>query len=246
VELGPVEEVVVDLRMGERFVVLVALNQDLCVREEEVGTAVVGMEVRVHDMGDVAEPSPSRLGDLEQIRRSQDRQNDVSVLWQRGEREAAITLGELWNQLAQTRRFALYAPTTSTSSTSRCIKSLPEIVRVHSHPRMAGDPSKLASAVDHALGEVVGSSQAGQIYSKVAEQVPRTQLARAGAVLMWLSNQGHPNASRVLDRARRSNAELMTPTTPAATRLPAAGRLMSPDADGPLRQQRRNRSRSTR
>jgi hypothetical protein len=71
--------------VGERLVVLIALDEDVGVREEEVGAAVVGMEVRVHDMGDVAE-CQSDLGEarFEQISGRRNRQNDVGGVFARG------------------------------------------------------------------------------------------------------------------------------------------------------------------
>lgn len=127
----------------------------------------------------------------------------VDVLWQRGNLEAAIALEELWNELAETRAFALLCAyhldifDIAVQSTA-----LPEIVRAHTQQRTAEHPSKLATAVDHALTDVVGPRQAGQIYLQVAEQVPRTQLARATEVLMWLSHHDEPSAKQVLDSAR--------------------------------------------
>src|SRR5439155_14932177 len=84
-ELGAVEEVVVDLGVGERLVVLIALDEDVGVREEEVGAAVVGMEVRVHDVSDVPE-CESDLGEarFKQICGRQNRQNDVGGVFAPG------------------------------------------------------------------------------------------------------------------------------------------------------------------
>jgi len=55
VELRPVKELVRDLRVPKRLVVLLALDDEFGVGEEEVGATVVGVEVGVHDMGDVGE-----------------------------------------------------------------------------------------------------------------------------------------------------------------------------------------------
>lgn len=127
----------------------------------------------------------------------------VDVLWQRGDHPAAIALEELWNELATTRRFALlcgYHLDIFDFDVQR--SAMPEIVRTHTHPRPAADTARLATAVDRALLEIVGSLRAGQIYLTVADEIPRTKLPRAQAVLMWLSERDAPNATRVLDRAR--------------------------------------------
>jgi hypothetical protein len=127
----------------------------------------------------------------------------VDVLAQRGQQGAAIELEELWNSLLETRRVALlcgyqldvFDLETQTSA-------LPEIVRTHTHPRPVADTARLAGAVHDALTEVLGPDAAAWIYLKVAEEVPRTALPRAQAVLMWLSRHRPGAARRVLGRAR--------------------------------------------
>jgi MEDS: MEthanogen/methylotroph, DcmR Sensory domain len=127
----------------------------------------------------------------------------VDLLQQRGQEAAAIALEELWNGLLESRRFALlcgyeldvFDLDTQTSA-------LPEIVRTHTHPRPVADTGRLAAAVHETLTDVVGPDAAAQIYLRVAEQVPRTALPRAQAVLMWLSRHEPPTARRVLQGAR--------------------------------------------
>ena len=127
----------------------------------------------------------------------------VDLLWKQGNEAGAIALEELWNELAESRRFALLcAYHLDIFDIDVQTSALPEIIRVHSHPRPAADTSRLAAAVDKALAETLGPLEAGQIYLQVAEQVPRTQLPRAQAVLMWLSQQQTPTAQQVLDRVR--------------------------------------------
>lgn len=127
----------------------------------------------------------------------------VDLLWRQGNEAGAIALEDLWNELAESRRFALLCGYhLDIFDIDVQISALPKIIRVHSHPRPAADTSRLAAAVDKALAETLGPFEAGQIYLQVAEQVPRTQLPRAQAVLMWLSQQQTPNAQRVLDRVR--------------------------------------------
>ena len=55
VELWPVKELVGDLGVRERLVVLLALDDELGVREEEVAATVIGMQVSVDNVGDVGE-----------------------------------------------------------------------------------------------------------------------------------------------------------------------------------------------
>ena len=127
----------------------------------------------------------------------------VDVLWRRGQRQAAIALEELWNELAKTRSFALlcgYHLDIFEPEIQR--QGLPEVLGAHSHMRTVEDPSRLAAAVDQALNEVVGPVRAARIYLDVAEHVPRGSLPRAQAVISWLSTSGAPQTRAILERAR--------------------------------------------
>src|SRR5690242_6479635 len=127
----------------------------------------------------------------------------VDVLWQRGQERAAIALEELWNELAKTRSFALlcgYHLDVFEPEVQR--EALPEVMRTHSHTRTIEQPARLAAAVDQALTEVIGPTQAARIYLDVAEHVPRGSLPRAQAVLSWLSTREAPLAGQILERAR--------------------------------------------
>jgi hypothetical protein len=64
------------------------------------------------------------------------------------------------------------------------------------------DTARLAAAVHETLTDVLGSDMAARIYLRVAEEVPRTALPRAQAVLMWLSRHQPTTARRVLEGAR--------------------------------------------
>jgi hypothetical protein len=127
----------------------------------------------------------------------------VDLLWARGEPDAAIALEELWNGLAETRKFALlcgYQLDIFDMGVQQ--GALPRIFGAHTHPRPAADVPRLGAALDRALAETVGPVRTGQIYLQVAEQVPRSSLPRAAAVLMWLSEQSTPTAAEILDRVR--------------------------------------------
>lgn len=127
----------------------------------------------------------------------------VDVLAQRNQEAAAIALEELWNGLLETRNLALlcgyeldvFDLETQTSA-------LPEIVRTHTHSRPVADTARLAAAVHDTLAEVLGPDAAAWVYLRVAEEIPRTSLSRAQAVLMWLSRNKPGTARRVLAGAR--------------------------------------------
>jgi hypothetical protein len=127
----------------------------------------------------------------------------VDLLWVRGQEAAAISLEVLWNELARTRRFALLCGYhLDVFDIDVQTNALPRIIHTHTHPRPVANTSRLAASVDKALNEIVGPHQAGQIYLRVAEQVPRTELSRAQAVLAWLSSNDSVTAERVLARTR--------------------------------------------
>jgi MEDS: MEthanogen/methylotroph, DcmR Sensory domain len=127
----------------------------------------------------------------------------VDLLFQRGREAGAIALEELWNGLLETRRLALLcAYELDVFDLDTQTSALPEIIRTHTHPRPVADTARLASAVHETLTEVLGSDAATRIYLRVAEEVPRTGLPRAQAVLMWLSHHEPTTAQRVLQRAR--------------------------------------------
>jgi hypothetical protein len=127
----------------------------------------------------------------------------VDLLFQRGQQAAAAALEDLWNRLFESRRFALLcAYELDVFDLETQTSALPEIVRTHTHPRPVADTGKLAAAVHQTLTELLGSHAAARIYLQVAEEVPRTALPRAQAVLMWLSRHQPATARQVLQAAR--------------------------------------------
>ena len=126
----------------------------------------------------------------------------VDILWRRGERDAALALEDLWNELARTRAFALlcaYRLDIFDVDVQR--EALPEIFAAHTHAR-AGDPARLASAVDQAAAEALGPMELASAYLAVAERVPLGSLPRAAALLAYLAEQNVGRAVGVLERAR--------------------------------------------
>ena len=132
----------------------------------------------------------------------------VDLLVRRGQEAAAITLEELWNGLMETRTLALLcAYELDVFDLDTQTSALPEIVRTHTHSRPVADTGKLAAAVAETLTQVVGPDAAARIYLQVAQDVPRTELPRAQAVLMWLSRNEPATAQRVLQGARTRYAQ---------------------------------------
>jgi hypothetical protein len=127
----------------------------------------------------------------------------VDLLWQRGEREEALALEELWNGLQQTRPVALLcAYCVDVFDVDVQTGGLADVFRLHTHARPVPDTAKLSAALDQALSEVVGPSRAARVYLDVAHAVPRGSVPRAQAVLSWLCAHDRSTAVAVLARTR--------------------------------------------
>jgi hypothetical protein len=127
----------------------------------------------------------------------------VDLLHRSEQQAAAIALEELWNHALDRRRVALLcAYELDVFDLDAQASALPEILRTHTHPHPIADTARLAAAVHATLTGVLGSDAAASIYLRVADEVPRTAVPRAQAVLMWLSRHQPATARRVLQDAR--------------------------------------------
>jgi hypothetical protein len=127
----------------------------------------------------------------------------VDVLVRRGEDDAAVSLEELWNSLGWSRSFSLlcgYELDVFDRETQAT--RLPEICRTHSHVKPADDASKLARAVDAALADVLGPSEAGKLYVVVSEELREERVPSPQLMLMWVSEHMPAHAERILAAAR--------------------------------------------
>jgi hypothetical protein len=64
------------------------------------------------------------------------------------------------------------------------------------------DSTRLTVAVDRALNEVLGPSEAGKVYPLVAEEARRERISVAQLTLMWVSAHMPVTAERILLSAR--------------------------------------------
>ncbi|MDX6401171.1 MAG: hypothetical protein QOF27_1777, partial [Gaiellaceae bacterium] len=112
----------------------------------------------------------------------------VDLLCERGQLAGAVALEELWNGLARSRRFALLCGyRLDVFDRSSQTGALPHVCRVHSHVLPALDTTRLSSAVDRALEEVLGHDEAGKVYVLVGVQAREERVPIAQLVLMWVS-----------------------------------------------------------
>ena len=127
----------------------------------------------------------------------------ADLLSERGQTEAAVKLEQLWNELARRRNFSLlcgYRVDVFDRATQ--VGLLPHVCAEHSHVLPAADPDRLSRAVDLALEEVLGSTDAGKVYLLVGERIREARVPVAQLVLMWVSANMPGLADRILASAR--------------------------------------------
>jgi hypothetical protein len=141
----------------------------------------------------------------------------VNVLCERGQRDAAVELEELWNQLAQTRDFALLCGyRLDVFDRTSQIETLPDVCRLHTHMTPGLDADRLSHAVDDALVDVLGPPGAGQVYSMVGAEIRERRIPAPQLILMWVSENMPLSAERILAAARTRYRDAPASVTPAA------------------------------
>lgn len=127
----------------------------------------------------------------------------VDLLWQRGEREAAIRLEEFWNDLAGLQTFSLLC--------AYCMDNLDQaaysgpldcICRVHSHLIAARDYERFNEAVLEASEAVLDHTLAQMLLSLSERHQPRTAMPQGQATLLWLQHNMPRTAEKVLAEVR--------------------------------------------
>lgn len=130
----------------------------------------------------------------------------VDVLVQRGERVAAAAVEGLWNDLAATRDFSLlcgYGLDVFDGAVQA--GTLPQICSSHSHVLPARNYPRFARAVDEALRDVLGASEAASIYVRVSREADRGESSHvplAQLLLMWVAQNMPRHSALVLDATR--------------------------------------------
>lgn len=154
----------------------------------------------------------------------------VNVLCERGQRDAAVELEELWNRLARTRNFSLLCGyRLDVFDRSSQVGTLSDVCRLHTHVAPAPDAERLAHAVDDALVGVLGSPGAGQVYSLVGAEIRERRVPPSQLALMWVSRNMPMSAERILAAARTRYRDTPASATPAIVADRPARRL-EPDA----------------
>jgi hypothetical protein len=127
----------------------------------------------------------------------------VDVLWQRGERRAALSLEEFWNRLAHQHSFSLFcAYFMDPLDDSAYGGALECVCRLHTHLIPAKDYARFDEAIAKASEEVLDRPLSQMLLSLAAAQQPPTRMPLGQATLLWLQKNMPLTAEKVLAQAR--------------------------------------------
>jgi hypothetical protein len=126
----------------------------------------------------------------------------VDVLWQRGERDAAIRLEEFWNDLATLQTFSLLCAYYMDNLDSAAYHPLECVCRVHTHLIPAPDYGRFNEAVIEASNEVLERPLAKMLLTLAERHRPQTAMPQGQATLMWLQRNMPRTAQKVLAEVR--------------------------------------------
>jgi hypothetical protein len=127
----------------------------------------------------------------------------VDVLWQRGERDAALRLEEFWNDLARLQTFSLLcAYCIDNLDPSAYAGPLECVCKVHTHLIPARDYRAFNQAVIEASEKVLEAPLTGMLLSLSANSNPGTVMPDGQATLLWLKRNMPRTADKVLAEVR--------------------------------------------
>jgi len=127
----------------------------------------------------------------------------VDLLWQRGEREAAIRLEEFWNDLAGLQTFSLLCAYYMDNLDQAAYSGpLDCVCRVHSHLIAVRDYKRFNEAVVEASEAVLDQTLAQMLLSLSERHRPQTAMAQGQATLLWLQHNMPRTAEKVLAQVR--------------------------------------------
>ncbi|HVJ22652.1 MAG TPA: MEDS domain-containing protein [Burkholderiales bacterium] len=127
----------------------------------------------------------------------------VDVLWQRGQREAAIRLEEYWNELGKLQTFSLFCAYRMDPLDSAVYGGpLESVCRVHSHLIPARDPAPFDASVSAASARVLDPQLAQILLALAANHDRATRMPAGQAALFWLQQNMPRTAEKVLRELR--------------------------------------------
>ena len=129
----------------------------------------------------------------------------VDILWQRGDRDAAIRLEEFWNELGRLQTFSLFCAYYLDNLDSRSYAGLECICKVHNHLIPTREYDAFDEAVAQASEKVLEQPLARMLLSISAAEQPATKMPLGQAMLLWLQKNMPVTADRVLAEVRARN-----------------------------------------
>src|SRR5512145_136669 len=123
----------------------------------------------------------------------------VDVLWQRGEREAALRLEQYWNELGQLQSFSLFCAYQMDALDSAAYGGpLESVCKAHTHFIPSHDPERFDAAVQEVTRKVLDTP----LLTLAAKHRPATQMPAGQATLFWLKQNMPRTAEKVLSELR--------------------------------------------
>lgn len=127
----------------------------------------------------------------------------VDILWQRGDRNAALRLEGFWNDLGRRQPFSLLcAYAIDPLQPEAYDGALESVCRCHTHLIPARDYSRFNQAVADAAKATLDQPLAQMLISLAASNRPHTEMPLGQAALLWLKRNMPRTADRVLDDVR--------------------------------------------
>lgn len=127
----------------------------------------------------------------------------VDILWQKGERDAAIRLEQYWNELGKLQTFSLFCAYFLDNLDAGAYGGPLECVcKVHTHLIPARDYARFDDAVTEASRKVLDEPLSRMMISLAATRRPGTEMPLGQAVLLWLRKNMPRTAEKVLSEVR--------------------------------------------
>lgn len=131
----------------------------------------------------------------------------VDVLWQRGEREAAIRLEQYWNELGRLQTFSLFCAYHMDPLDSAAYGGpLESVCKVHTHLLPSQDTARFDETVHEVTRNVLDAPLAQILLSLAANHRPATSMPAGQATLFWLKQNMPRTAERVLSALRAESS----------------------------------------
>lgn len=130
----------------------------------------------------------------------------VDILWQEGNREAAICLEEYWNELTRLQTFSLFCAYAMDALDAKSYSGLESVCRTHTHFIPTRDERQLNQAVNEASVRVLDEPLAEILLSLAARHQSATKMPAGQATLLWLSQNMPRTADKVLREIKASTA----------------------------------------